>query len=135
MDGKINLELSRPLCLGCAPPSLHRDSFCVQQPPLLAQISLKLAGLMNYSPGIKGGCDVISSLGIFSNELMDSHSSTPQEQIWQLSRACSSCHFRKILISGLLHKNRSRTFCLPWQPYGTEVCQGIVHQPKLFHPD
>lgn len=54
MDGNINLELSRPLCLGCAPPSLHRDSFCVQQPPLLAQISLKLAGLMNYSPGIKG---------------------------------------------------------------------------------
>lgn len=43
-----------PLCLGYVPPFLHRDSFCVQQLPLLAQISLNLTRLINYSPGMKG---------------------------------------------------------------------------------
>lgn len=72
-----------PLCLGYVPPSLHRDSFCVQQPPLLAQISLDLTRLINYSPGIKETSPDLLT-GYFqpwtqnSNKWMDSHPIPPK---------------------------------------------------------
>lgn len=77
-----------PLCSGC----VHRDSFCVKQLPLLAQIPLKLAGLINYSPGINNKGDMVWSppwgfsawgWAQSSNKLMDAQSNTPREQLWQ----------------------------------------------------
>lgn len=118
--------------MGCAPHSLPRDSFCSQQLPLLAQISLKLARPINYSPGIEGtSSDLLPGyfqheLRTAMNKLMGSQSNTP-------TSGSSQENFRKTFISVILHKNRSRTLATLWHLGLSENCPpATAFPPELI---